>query len=128
MTLRTVTPVLMVAGTATADLVAGADLSATIATGDTFVITPVLRTYDMYIFVSGAGTTVITFDLGDLPPSLRNTMAAATISVTNGVVKGMVLQGGQYMQTSSTGIQTITGTNLGGNCKMGVHLIPRLNS
>lgn len=128
MTLRTVTPVLMVANTRTADMVAGADLSATIATGDTFVITPVLRTYDMFIFVSFAGTTTLTFDAGDEPASMRASMGTTTMAGANAEVRGFFLAGGQFMQMNSTGIQTVTGSNLGSNCKMGVYLIPRLNS
>lgn len=128
MTLRTVTPVLMVAGTRTLDMVAGADLSATIATGDTFVITPVLRTYDMFVFVSFAGTTTLTFDAGDEPPSMRASMGSLTMAGANSEVRGMYLPGGRFMQVNSGGIQTITGSNTGSNCKMGVYLIPRLNS
>lgn len=128
MTLRTVAPVLMVVNTRTNDMVAGADLSVTIATGDTFVITPVLRTYDMFIFVSFAGTTTLTFNAGAEPPSERQQMGTTTINGVNGEVRGFILAGGQFMQTASTGIQTITGSNTGSNAKMGVYLIPRLNS
>lgn len=118
----------MVAGTRTADLVAGADLSATIATTDTFVITPVLRTYDMLIVISFAGTTTVTFNAGAEPPSMRATMGVTTIAGVNAEVRLLLLPGGQHIQVNSGGTMTITGSNLGSNCKMAAYRIPRINS
>ncbi len=129
MTLRTVTPVLNAVNTRSNDMVAGADLSATIATTDTFVITPVLNTYNLLIVVSFAGTTTLTFDAGDEPPSMRATMGPS--SVMNGVsgeVRWMLLEGGRHIQVNSGGTMTITGSNLGGNCKMAAYRVPRILS
>lgn len=129
MTLRTVTPVLMVAGARSNDLVAGADLSVTIATGDTFVITPVLNTYNLLIVCSFAGTTTLTFNAGSEPASMRSTMGANTaMNGVNAEVRIMVLDGGRYIQANSGGVATITGSNTGSNVKMAAYRIPRINS
>lgn len=119
----------MVAGARSNDLVAGADLSVTIASGDTFVITPVLNTYNMVIVVSFAGTTTLTFDAGDEPAAMRATMGANTaMNGVNAEVRIMVLDGGRYTQMNSGGVHTITGSNTGANCKMAAYRIPRINS
>lgn len=118
----------MVTGTRTNDMVAGADLSVTIADGDTFIITPVLRTFDMLIILSGAATTTITFNAGAEPPSMRATMGSQTFAIANSEVRAMLLEGGRHMQLASSGNQNITGSNSGGNVKMAAYRIPRIKS
>lgn len=125
MTLRTVTPVLMVAGTRTADVVAGADLSATIADGDTFQIVTPLRTEDLLIVASFAGTTALSFDAGTEPPSMQASLGAlAGLNGVNAEVRLYLLPGGRHIKAGSSGM-TITGTNVGSNVKMAAYRIPR---
>lgn len=126
MALVTVTPTQLVAGTPGADMVAGANLSATITGGtDTFVITPVKNTWDLIIFISYTGAAVVTFNAGDNPPSIRaiqgNLVLAAGV---NAAVQSLVLQGGRFIQDDGT----ITGSVATANCKMGAYILPRKDS
>lgn len=124
MALRTVTPVALVANVRSNDVVAGADLSVTIATADTFQIVTPLRTEDLLVVISFAGTTVVTFNAGPNPPSLRSPLGAITISGVNAEVRLVLLEGGRFIQAGSSGM-SITGSNLGANCKMAAYRIAR---
>lgn len=134
MTLRTVTAVYNAPNVRSNDLVAGADLSATIADGDTFTIVapaaaagneqPTIDTNQLLIVASFAGTTTLTFTAGSYPPSLRSGLGnLATLNGVNAEVRWMMLEAGRFIIVTS-GVMSINGTNAGGNVKMAAYILP----
>lgn len=127
MSVITITPIALVAGTFTPDLV-GADADdVAVATTDTWRVAlpavPGVRD-DHLLFVieeQGGGAAVLIIDAGDNPPSSLATKGSKSASFATSDLKLGVIEAGRHLK--STGY--IGGSVTGNNIFMTVYYLPR---
>lgn len=121
-----ITPIALVPGTATPDLV-GADADDTaVTTSDTFYITmpPVPGGGETRLIIvleeQGGGASVVTFDAGDYPPAQTSAKGSKTVSLLTSDLKAIVLEAGRHMQNNGR----ITGSVATNNVYITAYYMP----
>lgn len=114
-----ITPIVMVHGVDTEDVVVGSSGSS-ITTGQTFEILAEGND-QLLVVIKFSGTVTVTFDAGAVPPSPRGAKGLDTVAGTNAQVKLWVPEEGRHIQT---GVGKITGSTSGGTVIMSVYRLP----